>query len=55
MHHKRKRRKNARAGCLLGKPDKMSGWAKHRVLGHRGIGKLRREIAAQETLKEMEP
>ena len=55
MHHKRKPSKNARAGCLLCKPNQMNGWAKHRVLGRRGFGKLRREIAAQETLKEMEP
>ena len=55
MHHKRKPSKNARAVCLLRKPNKMNGWAKHRVLGHRGFEKLRREIAAQETFKEMEP
>jgi len=54
MHHKRKRNKNTRAGCLLCKPNKMIGWAKHRVLGHRGFGKLRREIAAQEAIEEME-
>jgi hypothetical protein len=55
MHHKRKRSKNARAGCLMCKPNKMNGWAKHKVLGHRGCGKLRRETAALETLKEMKP
>lgn len=55
MHHKRKRPKNARAGCLLCKPNKMNGWAKHRVLGHRGFGKLRREFAAKQSMKEMEP
>jgi hypothetical protein len=55
MHHKRKRSKNARAGCLLCKPDEMAAWAKRRQLGHRGFGKLRREIAALESLKEMEP
>jgi hypothetical protein len=31
----------------------MNGWAKHRVLGHAGFGKLRREIAAMESLKEL--
>lgn len=55
MHHKRKRSKNARAGCLLCKPNKMNGWAKHRVLGHVGFGKLRREIAANIDLKEIAP
>jgi hypothetical protein len=25
-HHKRQRPKNTRAGCLLCKPHKMSGW-----------------------------
>ncbi len=54
VHHKRKCSKNARAGCLLCKPNKMNGWAKHRVLGHVGFGKLRREIVAQEALKELE-
>lgn len=54
MHHKRKRHKNARAGCLLCKPNKMNGWAKHRVLGHHGFGKLRREIVAQDALKEID-
>jgi hypothetical protein len=53
MHHKRKRSKNARAGCLLCKPNKMNGWVKHRELGHCGFGKLRREIVAQEVLKEL--
>ena len=52
MHHKRKRSKNARAGCLLCKPNKMNGWAKHRALGHVGFGKLRREIVALDALKE---
>lgn len=42
MHHKRKKPKNARAGCLLCKPNKMNGWNKD-VLGHKGFGKLRDE------------
>lgn len=53
MHHKRNRSKNARAGCLMCKPNKMNGWAKHKVLGHCGFGKLRREIGALEAIKEM--
>jgi hypothetical protein len=27
-HHKRRRPKNTRAGCLLCKPHKMNGWTK---------------------------
>ena len=54
MHHKRKRSKTARAGCLLCKPNKMNGWAKHRVLGHIGFGKMRREIVALDALKEID-
>lgn len=45
MNHKRKRPKNARAGCLMCKPNKMNGWSKGR-LGHVGFGKLRRLAAA---------
>jgi len=28
MHHKRRRPKNRRAGCLMCKPHKMNGWRK---------------------------
>lgn len=35
-------------------PNKMNGWAKHRVLGHHGFGKLRREAVAQDQLKEID-
>lgn len=45
MNHKRKRPKNARAGCLMCKPNKMNGAAKLK-LGHRGFGKLRRLAGA---------
>lgn len=45
MNHKRKRPKNARAGCLLCKPNKMNGGNK-RKLGHTGFGKLRRLAGA---------
>jgi hypothetical protein len=54
MHHKRKRHKNARSGGLLCKPNKMNGWAKHRVLGHTEFGKLRREAVALDQLKEID-
>lgn len=45
-HHKRRRPKNRRAGCLLCKPNKMNAWPR-RALGHTGFGKLRREAHAQ--------
>lgn len=52
MHHKRGKTKNARSGCLMCKPNKMNGWAKHKNLGHTGFGKLRREAAADQDIKE---
>jgi hypothetical protein len=45
VNHKRKRPKNARAGCLLCKPNKMNGWNRQR-LGHTGFGKLRQLAGA---------
>jgi hypothetical protein len=51
MHHKRGKPKNARAGCLMCKPNKMNGGRK-RVLGHTGFGKLRREAHAMVDLEE---
>lgn len=41
MNHKRKRPKNARAGCLLCKPNKMNDAGSPLELGHAGFGKLR--------------
>lgn len=41
MNHKRGKRKNACAGCLHCKPNKMNGWPDGR-LGHYGFGKLRK-------------
>lgn len=40
MHHKKRKAKNARAGCLMCKPNKVNGANKQR-LGHAGFGKLR--------------
>ena len=41
MHHKRKRAKHRRAGCLLCKPHKRSGWPKLvKVKGRRGLRTL---------------
>lgn len=44
MHHKRGKPKNARAGCLMCKPNKQNGWAKHVKLGHTGFGNIRKQI-----------
>lgn len=50
MNHKRHRPKNARAGCLLCKPNKANG-SKHRLeVGHTGFGNIRCEIAARADL-----
>jgi len=40
MNHKRGKPKNARAGCLMCKPNKANG-ANKKKLGHSGFGKLR--------------
>ena len=53
MNHKRGKPKNARAGCLLCKMNKMNGWNKDR-LGHVGFGKLRDSIHARVDLKAYE-
>ncbi len=50
MHHKRGKHKNARAGCLMCKPNKANG-ARPRVLGHTGFGKLRSLAAAEADLR----
>lgn len=50
-NHKRKRAKNARAGCLMCKPNKMNGWSKSK-LGHTGFGKIRAERAAKAAVRD---
>jgi len=50
MNHKRRRPKQARAGCLLCKPNKM-GKGLESKLGHRGFGNLRKEAAASADLQ----
>jgi hypothetical protein len=41
---------NSRAGCLLCKPNKANG-TKHRLeVGHTGLGRIRKEIAARADL-----
>jgi hypothetical protein len=49
MNHKRGKPKNARAGCLMCKHNKMNGWNKDK-LGHYGFGKLRDSIHARQDL-----
>jgi hypothetical protein len=51
MNHQRKRARQARAGCLLCKPNKL-GKGMEKKLGHRGFGKLRREAAAERDLSD---
>lgn len=43
MNHKRGRQKNARAGCLMCKPNKMNGWNKDNF-AHKGFGKIRKSL-----------
>jgi hypothetical protein len=54
MHHKRKRSKESRAGCLLCKPNKL-GKGQEKKLCHRGFGKLREEAAAQQDERDEMP
>lgn len=52
MHHKRKRLKNARSGCLMCKPQKINGAGGLRLrLGKTGFGKLRSETVARDALR----
>jgi hypothetical protein len=50
MNHKRGKPKNARAGCLLCKPNKANGANKARF-GHSGFGKLRTLVVAREEVR----
>jgi hypothetical protein len=52
-HHKRKKAKNQRAGCLMCKPNKMNGWSKRKpeVL-HQGFGPIRDKAHAEADLKD---
>jgi len=53
MNYKRKGTKNTRRGCLMCKPNKMTGWNNER-LGNKGFGKIRALIHANEDLKQAE-
>lgn len=53
MHHKRGRPKNAQGGCLMCKPQKMNGGRKL-ILQNNGFGKIRKEIAQIQDLKDAE-
>lgn len=48
---KNRRPRSGRAGCGMCKPQK-KGWIAKTELGHRGFGKLRKEIHAQADLKQ---
>jgi hypothetical protein len=52
MHHKRKKPKNSRSGCLMCKSNKINGWAKHTQMGHCGFSKIRDYIHSQKDLKD---
>ena len=52
MHHKKKKPKNSRSGCLMCKSNKMNGWAKHTQMGHCGFSKIRDYIHSQKDLKD---
>lgn len=48
MNHKRGRRKNARAGCLMCKPHKMNGAGRVKLSVHKsGFGNVRAEVLAK--------
>ena len=53
-HHKRKKAKNQRAGCLMCKPCKMNGWSKTKpvVAGSGGFASIRDKAHTAEDLKE---
>ena len=52
MHHKRRRPKSTRAGCLMCKRNKVAGQNKHCPWDfHRGFGKLRDEAHAAQDLR----
>jgi len=51
MHHKRKRPKNGRAGCLMCKPWKVNGFATERKDGEH-FSDHKRRVWAKEQIKE---
>jgi len=53
MHHKRRRPKNRRSGCLMCKPWKVNGFATARLEGER-FGDHRRRAAADQDIREAE-
>jgi len=50
-HHKRRRPKNRRAGCLLCKPWKVNGFARRRRVDGQRFSDFRRMKAAQEEIR----
>jgi len=56
MNHKRGKPKNARAGCLMCKVNKMNGYHRNRGLeqqGHAGFANQRRVYFAQVDMKDI--
>lgn len=53
MHHKRGRSKNQRAGCLMCKPNKMSGMKNRDEVFHTGFGPIKARINADADLAEL--
>lgn len=49
MHHKRKRPRNARAGCKLCKPWKVNGFATERKDGEKFSDHRRRKAAEEQS------
>lgn len=53
MNHKRGRRKNARAGCLMCKPHKMNGAGRLKLAVNKtGFGNVRAEALAKLDTRE---
>ena len=50
-HHKRRRPKNRRAGCLLCKPWKVNGFSRARIEGEQ-FGSHRRRLFAEREVRE---
>jgi len=55
MHHKRKRPRNARAGCKLCKPWKVNGFATERKDGEKFSDHRRRRVAVEQIRESWKP
>jgi len=52
MHHKRKRAKNRRAGCLLCKLHKVNGQNKYKTVSIRGFSTIRKMLFTKKDMQE---